>query len=203
MNDIRHAETGELLALRDGEGAAWTRDHVEACAACAAELFRLEQLRARLRALPAFTPPRDRFAAIASVARRETRGRRWRGVAGLATAAALAALTFVALRPGVDGTRSAERAVVERAALERAMTRSEVLEQTLKAVAPERRALSGDALRAAAELEDRLARIDAALAEPDGWQRQPDRVVDLWQERAGVLSALVDVHTTRVAMAGL
>ncbi len=198
MSDIRHGTTGELLALRDGEGAAWTKAHVETCVACAAELYRLEQMRARLKALPAFTPPRDRFAEIAFVARRETRARRVRGVVGLATAAALTALTFVALRPQAGVSLAGERA-----ALERAMTRSEVLEQTLKAVAPERRALAGDALRAAAELEDRLARIDAALAEPDGWQQQPDRVVTLWQERAGVLSALVDVHTTRVAMAGL
>jgi len=198
MSDIRHGTTEELLALRDGEGAAWTKEHVEACTACAAELYRLEQLRARLRALPTFAPPRDRFAEVAFVARRENRTRRLRGAVGLATAAALTALTFVALRPQSDGAQ-----VTERAALARAMTRSEVLEQTLKAVAPERRALAGDALRAAAELEDRLARIDAALAEPDGWTQQPDRVVTLWQERAGVLSALVDVHTTRVATAGL
>jgi hypothetical protein len=117
---------------------------------------------------------------------------------GLATAAALTALTFAALRPQAGASAASERA-----SLERAMARSEVLEQTLKAVAPERRALAGDALRAAAELEDRLARIDAALAEPDGWDVRPDRAVTLWQERAGVLSALVDVHTTRVAMAGL
>ena len=198
MNDIRHANTEELLALRDGEGLAWTKTHVETCAACGAALYRLEQMRARLRALPAFTPPRDRFAGIAFAARRESRLRRVRGAVGLATAATLAALTFLALRPGGDGAIARERA-----ALGRAMTRSEVLEQTLKAVAPERRALSGEALRAAAGLEDRLGRIDAALAEPDGWQQRPDRVVDLWQERAGVLSALVDVHTTRVAMAGL
>jgi len=198
MSGIRHADTEELLALRDGEGAAWTKEHIEGCAGCSAELFRLEQMRARLRALPVFTPPRDRFAAIASVARRETWSRRLRGAVGLATAAALAALTFLALRPGTDSGPASERA-----ALERAMARSEVLEQTLKAVEPERRALAGDALRAAADLEDRLARIDAALDEPDGWQERPDRVVDLWQERAGVLSALVDVHTTRVAMAGL
>jgi hypothetical protein len=155
-------------------------------------------MRARLRALPVFTPPRDRFAGIAFAARRESRLRRLRGAVGLATAAALTALTFLALRPAGDAAYATERA-----ALERAMTRSEVLEQTLKAVGPERRALAGDALRAAADLEDRLARIDAALAEPDGWEVRPDRAVDLWQERAGVLSALVDVHTTRVAMAGL
>ena len=198
MTDIRHATTEELLALRDGEGAMWAKAHVEGCAACRAELYALEQMRARLRALPAFAPPRDRFAGIAFAARRETRSRRLRGAVGLATAAALSALTFLALRPTGDGAFATERA-----ALERAMARSEVLEQTLKAVAPERRALAGDALRAAADLESRLARIDAALAEPDGWDTRPDRAVDLWQERAGVLSALVDVHTTRVAMAGL
>jgi len=29
MNGIRHANTEELLALRDGEAAAWTKEHVE------------------------------------------------------------------------------------------------------------------------------------------------------------------------------
>jgi len=59
MSEIRHGTTEELLALRDGEGSAWIRAHVAECRACAAELFRLEQMRARLKALPSFTPPRD------------------------------------------------------------------------------------------------------------------------------------------------
>ena len=193
----RHATIDELLALRDGEGSAWTRDHAAACPACSAELFRLEQVRARLKSLPAWTPPRDRWAAIATVAKRERRVRRISAVAGLAAAAGLVAITFAALRPHGD------TAATERATLDRAMARSQAFEQTLRSLSPETRALTGDAAAAVAELEDRLSRIDAQLGDPRAWQGSPGRAAGLWQQRAGVLSALVDVHVTRVAQAGL
>jgi hypothetical protein len=197
MTGNRHATTEELLALRDGEGSAWARAHLGACPACAGELYHLEQMRARLRALPGFTSPRDRWPAVAQVARAERRRRRVFGAAGLAVAASLAALTFAALRP------SSTAEVAQRAALERAMANSAAVEEMLKSLEPERRALPGDAAGAAAYLEDRLRSIDAALGEPGAWREAPNRVLDLWQERAGVLSALVDVHTARAALAGL
>ena len=197
MNDVRHTTTDELLALRDGEGAAFTREHVAACDDCSRELFRLEQMRARLKALPAFVSPRDRWPGIAVIAKRERRSRWMRSVAGLTAAAALTGLTFVALRP------APVNAAAEQAALDRAMVRSQALEQTLRAIGPERHALSSDAAQAIADLEDRLSRIDAQLGEPGSWRGRPGRAADLWQERAGVLGALVDVHSTRVAMAGL
>src|SRR5262249_55280983 len=153
MNDVRHADMEELLALRDGEGTAWAKAHVVACAECSAELYGLEQMRARLKALPTFSPPRDRWPIIAPAVRRERRQRFWRGAVGLATAAALTAVTFVAVRP------SNSTAVAERAALERAMARSQTMEQTLKAVDPDRRALTGEAAQAVAELQDQLSRI--------------------------------------------
>ena len=193
---IRHATLGELLALRDGEGTAWAKDHASACAACSSELFRLEQMRARLKALPTFSPPRDRWAAIAPVAKLERRARWVRSAIGLAAAAALTGLTFVALRPRTDS-------VTERVALDRAMARSQALEQTLHSLTPENRALPGDAAQAVAELEDRLSRIDAQLGDPSAFRGNIGRAADLWQQRAGVLSALVDVHVTRVAAAGL
>lgn len=196
MNAVRHATTGELLALRDGEGSGWAREHAASCPACSGELFRLEQMRARLKALPAFTPPRDRWAEIAVVAKRERRSRWARSVSGLAAAAALTALTFVALRPPAD-TASGQ------AALDRAMARSQALEQTLKALDPDYQALSGEAARAVAELEDRLTSIDARLGEPSAWTSRAGQAADLWQQRAGVLGALVDVHSTRLAAAGL
>ena len=198
MSDIRHATTEELLALRDGEGSAWTRDHAVSCEACSRELFRLEQLRAQLKALPVFDPPRDRWVTIAATARSERRSRWARGAAGMIAAAALTGLTFVALRPATVG-RSAEQT----ASLDRAMAHSRALEQTLKSLDPEHQALSGDAARVAAELQDRLSRIDIQLVEPGVWQGSSGRAAELWRQRAGVLDALVDVHTTRAAMAGL
>ncbi|MEK6769316.1 MAG: hypothetical protein AABY85_10065 [Gemmatimonadota bacterium] len=198
MSDIRHGTTEELLALRDGEGSAWTKAHVEECVACAGELYRLDQMRARLKALPTFTLPRDRWPVVATMARAERR-RRWvHGMVGLATAAALTLLTVVALRS--DGAAST---TAGRAALQRAMAQSAAMEQSLRDLSPESRALPGSAAGVVAELEDRLSSIDAELAEPGAWRADRNRVVGLWQNRAGVLSALVDVHTTRVALAGL
>ncbi len=195
MSGSRHATMDELLAQRDGEGSGWTAAHLTACAACDAELRRLEQLRARLRALPAYAPPRDRWPLVAAQARRERRQRWMRAAAGLATAAALTALTFVALRPPQTDVAA------ERAELERAMTRSQALEQALKSLGPEHRALNGEAAFAAAELQDRLRQLDVEIASPDLQRR--DQALNLWRERAGVLSALVDVHVTRAAAAGL
>ena len=192
----RHANIDELLALRDGEGSAWTKQHAGTCTACSAELFRLEQVRARLRSLPGFTPPRDRWAQIAPRAKKERRARWLRGFTGVAAAAALTGLTFLALQPKPANAAS------EQAALDRAMARSEALEQTLKSLNPERQALNGDAARVAAELEDHLAKIDAKLGNPSSWQGR-GQAADLWSERAGVLGALVDVHVSRAAMAGL
>ena len=197
MSEIRHGTTEELLALRDGEGSAWIRAHVAECRACAAELFRLEQMRARLKALPSFTAPRDRWAIVAAQAKRERRRRRMNGAVGLAAAAALAALSFVAMLPAAPDVAS------ERAALATAMARSQALEQTLRALTPAQRALGGDAASVVADLEERVSRLDAALGDPSTWRREPGRIVDLWQQRAGILSALVDVHETRAAVAGL
>lgn len=191
----RHANTEELLALRDGEASEWTKGHTGTCTACSAELFRLEQMRARLRSLPAFTPPRDRWAEIAATAKRERRVRWMRSASGIAAAVLLTALTAVALRPESSSAAS------DQAALDRAMARSQAYEQTLRALGPEREALSGDAARVVAELEDRLGRIDARLGRRDSWQGQGG--AGLWQERAGVLGALVDVRITRAASAGL
>lgn len=197
MSEMRHGTTEELLALRDGEGSAWARNHVAACAACAADLYRLEQMRAQLRALPVFVPPRDRWPVIAHAARRERR-RRWQsGAMGLAAAASLVGLLVVA----THGTRP-DRSEAE-SALKTAMAQSAAMERALQVLAPETRALSGARAGVVADLEDRLVRIDAALGDPSAWRWDPDQVIQLWRQRTGLLSALVDVHSARVAVAGL
>jgi hypothetical protein len=197
MNDERHAAAGDLLAVRDGEGSAWAKTHVESCVTCGAELYRLEQVRAQLRALPAFVPPRDRWSVVAERAKRERRQRRLSGAVGLAAAAALGGLLLVA----VQGTRP--DALEAQMTLRSAMARSQVMEQVLQGVDPDSRALGGDAAGAVVDLQRRLETIDARLGDPSQWGNDPDRQAQLWNERAGLLSALVDVHTTHVAYAGL
>jgi len=193
----RHATIDELLAVRDGEGTAWAKDHAGSCAVCAAELFGLEQLRARLKALPAYAPPRDRWPVIAAAAKLDRRRRWMRAAVGVAAAAVLTGLTFAVLSPRT-GTDAAARAN-----LDKAMAQSQALEQTLRALEPENRALTASAASAVAALEDQLSSIDAQLGDPKVWRSGSTRAADLWQQRAGVLSALVDVHVTRVASAGL
>ena len=198
MSEIRHGTMEELLALRDGEGggSAWVRGHVAACAACAAELERLEQVRSQLRALPPFAVPRDRWSAVRAsfvAERRRRRLVRWSGV--LAAAAALV-LTFAVLR-------HPQAISPEDVALQQAMAESATMEQVFQSLHPDRRALSGQTATVVAELEDQLAQVDASLNDTVAYRRDPEQVAALWKQRAGLLSALVDVHETRATIAGL
>jgi len=196
MSEERHGSGEELLALRDGEGSAWTREHVAACAACAAELERLEQVRARLRALPTFTPPRDVWPAVLQGARAERRRSRISAWSGVVAAAAVVVLAFTVLR-------HSSAVAPEDAALQQAMAESAAMEQMFQSLHPDRRALSGQAAGVVADLEDQLAQVDAALNDTTTWRSDPERVAGLWKQRAGLLSALVDVHQTRATVAGL
>jgi len=195
MSEQRHGTLEELLALRDGEGGAWVREHVALCAACAAELERLEQVRSQLKALPAFAPPRDRWLVIAQEARQERRRRRVSWSSGAVAAAAMLVLGFVVLRH--PGTASQD------AAVRQAMAESAAMEQVFRSLQPDARALTGRTAGVVADLEDRLAQVDAALNDPSAQQGDPGRVAQLWKQRAGLLSALVDVHETRATYAGL
>jgi hypothetical protein len=77
------------------------------------------------------------------------------------------------------------------------------MEQALKNVDPDARALTGATAGVVVDLQRRLEAIDTELGDPSGWGSDPGRQAQLWNERAGFLSALVDVHTTHVAYAGL
>jgi hypothetical protein len=196
MSETRHGTSEELLALRDGEGSAWAREHVPACAVCAAELQRLEQVRARLRALPSFAPPRDVWPVVLQGARAERRRSRISGWSGVVAAAAVVVLAFTVLR------HSAPPAP-EDVALQKAMAESAAMEQMFQSLHPDRRALNGQAAGVVADLEDQLSQVDAALNDTATWRSDPERVAGLWKQRAGLLSALVDVHQTRATVAGL
>jgi len=196
MSETRHGTSEELLALRDGEGSAWVRAHVAECPACAAELERLEQVRARLRALPSYAPPRDVWPVVLEATRRERRRRRWSAWSGIAAAAAVLVL-------GVAVMRHSKGPSPEDVALQKAMAESAAMEQMFEAMHPDRRTLSGQAASVVADLEDQLAQVDAALNDTVTWRGDPERVAGLWKQRAGLLSALVDVHETRASYAGL
>ncbi len=189
-----HASIDDLLAVRDGEGTQWAREHAEQCPSCAAELYRLEQTRARLKSLPSLTPPRDRWQLVMARAKRERRSRWIHSTIGLSAAAMLAAVTFVAVHPRAQSP-------ADHGGLETAMLQSRAMEATLRALAPDKRPLKGDAATVAADLEANLTKVDSQLNDPLAWRIQPEHVEQLWRERTGILSALVDVHQANATYA--
>ena len=201
---MTHLSMDALLSLRapgQEPGDAAARDHLERCPECRAELDRLHQRVARLKALPPLRPGRDRWPQVAGRLRAERTARRARigGLAGLATAAG------VALAVGVAPLLRSDDPVVGTVRLEEVMARSRALETALDRYDPESRVLDGRTAGIAAELEDRIARVDRELEMTELLERQArqDRLLRLWRERVGLLDALVDVHVTRASNVGL
>lgn len=203
---MTHLTMEQLLALREPDsepGTQTARDHLDLCPACQAELDRLHQRVARLRALPTLRPTRNRFTAVREelAADRRRRHARWAGLGGLALAASVA-LVAVALpdRAG-DGALAAGLANE----LTETISRSQQLERALVALEPEARVIDGRTSAIAGRLEDRLQLLDRELQAADRLDRQVrmQEQLKLWRERVGLLDALVDVHVTRASYAGL
>ncbi|HSM17197.1 MAG TPA: hypothetical protein VK845_09435 [Gemmatimonadales bacterium] len=202
---MTHLSMDQLLELRDGltePGGAAARDHLAQCPQCQAELERLHQRVAQLKALPTLTPPRDSWPAVRSrLVKARRRRYAWGGVGGLALAASIALVLL--LRPALPMPPSSSPNA--QAELEAAMLESRLLEQALTQYAPERRVTDGYTARVAAELEDRISALDQELQmtqmapAPEG-----DRaLLELWRQRVGLMDALVNVHLTRASNVGL
>jgi type II secretory pathway component PulM len=199
---MTHLSMEALLSLREpgtepGEAAA--REHLNECSVCQAELHRLDQRVARLKALPTLRPSRDRWPETAARFRADRLRRRTRrvGFAGLAVAASVAlALTVVDRPQPVEANPNQ---------INQAMERSQALESALSEYNPEARVLDGRTARIAQELEDRIALLDRQLemTELSPKQARDQELLQLWRERVGLLDALVDVHATRASNAGL
>jgi len=203
---MTHLTMEQLVALREPRtepGTHAAREHLDACPACRAELDRLHQRVARLRALPTLRPARDRFAAVRAqlVADRRQRNLRWAGLGGLALAASVA--LFMVVQPG-PAARSPAEAALSNELLE-TITRSQQLERALVAIDPENRVLDSRTAAITGRLEDRLQLVDRDL-QAAGLMNDQVRLREqlrLWRERVGLLDALVDVHVTRASYAGL
>ena len=200
---MSHLPMDALLSLRDPgvePGTATAREHLNQCPQCQAELDRLHQRVARLKALPPLRPGRDRWPETAARFRAERARRRTRfvGLSGLAAAASVA----LALSIGRDTTPAADPTNQQ---LQEAMVRSQALETALSALNPEARVLDGRTAGMAQELEDRIARVDRELEATELLRQQvrDQDLLRLWRERVGLLDALVDVHVTRASNAGL
>lgn len=215
---MNHLSMEQLLALREpgtepGDHAA--RAHLETCPRCRNELERLHQRVARLKALPPLRPHRDRWPSVRAKVEAERRARRLRraGVAGLVGLAAAASVAFgVVVRqnffPRPTGGAVAvapSPAASTTSQLNETMARSRALEQAIGRLDPDTRVLDGQTARAVQELEDRIAAVDRQLEvndliDPEAPSAQRLR---LWQERVGLLDALVDVHLTNARNVGL
>ena len=200
---MTHLSMDALLALREPgtePGTATAREHLDRCTECQLELDRVHQRVARLKALPALRPGRDRWPETAARVRAERRRQKTRliGFSGLAAAASFAlALAGPTVVPSTPKPNTQE--------LQQVMVRSQALESALSEINPEGRVIDGRTAQMAQELEDRIARVDRALevTELAPEQTNDQDLLQLWRERVGLLDALVDVHVTRASDAGL
>jgi hypothetical protein len=199
---MSHLSMDALLSLREPgvePGVASAREHLDQCSTCQAELDRLHQRVARLKALPTLRPGRDRWPETAARFRAERNRHRFRriGVAGLALAASVALAVTTFERPHPVETNPNQ--------ITEAMERSQALETALSEYNPDGRVLDGRTARIAQELEDRIALLDRQLemTELSPQQARDEELLRLWRERVGLLDALVDVHVTRASNAGL
>jgi hypothetical protein len=172
---------------------------VDECHFCQQELDLLYQRVSALRSLPAHRPPRDRWTVIREWAVRDRRGRTVRrvGIGTLALAAGIALLIGVRAVDFPIGAPSATDA--ELAAL---MTQSQALEATLRSYGTDGRVLSGRAAGIIADLEDRIALVDAGINQVSAGGGPPDQLIGLWQDRVDLMDALVSAHVTRAAYVG-
>jgi len=200
---MTHLSIDDLLSLRElgtEPGAAAAREHVNQCNQCQAELDRLHQRVARLKALPSLRPARDHWPETAARFRAERLRRRTRtaGLVALAIAASIAIVTGPLSTPGTSLVPTSTR-------ISQAMERSRALEDALSAFNPDGRMLDGRTAGMAQELEERIAQVDRELeaTELSRQQAHDDELLKLWRERVGLLDALVDVHVTRASHAGL
>lgn len=195
---LRHCTIGELLEVRDGEGSAAARAHVEECEACGAEVDRLHQRAAALRALPLHSPPRDRWPAVREAVVSARHRRRWSYAswAGLTAAAGLALFVGANTAP-----RTALRATApdEIASL---VQESQQLEQVLQSYARPGRVINGGSAAAIAELEDRIAIIDVGIDRAQVQAASHETVADLWRRRVDLMDRLVNTHIQQVTYLG-
>ena len=155
-----HLSMEQLLAVRDGDRSepvlAGAHRHLADCATCQAELNRLHQRTARLRALATMTPGRDQFPAVKARLHWEQSHTRQRRLATLGLSIAACFLIAVVGRhlmapPTLDAEQQ----------LETAMSNSQLLEQRLRDWKPDSRVLDGATAEVVMQLEDKIAALDA------------------------------------------
>ena len=191
-----HCTMDELLAIRDGQGSQGALRHLDECDECCNELELLHQRVAALKALPSLRPPRDRWSVVRDEVLAQ-RARTRRRFGGWLTAAAAAS---VALAIGLGGLVTP--AAQEPDPLAELVSEAQMLERALRTMRPETRVLTGRIAGAVAALADRLEFLDVRVEQARMQRLSRERVIVLWQERVGLMDALVNVHARPVILIG-
>ena len=191
-----HCTMDELLAIRDGQGSQGALRHLDECDGCCNELELLHQRVAALKALPSLRPPRDRWSVVRDEVLAQ-RARTRRRFGGWLTAAAAAS---VALAIGLGDLVTP--AAQEPDPLAELVSEAQLLERALRTMRPETRVLTGRMAGAVAAVEDRLELLDVRFEQARVQRLSRERVIVLWQERVGLMDALVNVHARPVILIG-
>lgn len=199
---MTHLTMDLLLTLREPlsePGNATAREHLQECAVCQAELERLHQRVARLKALPSLHPTRDGWPGVAARVRAE----RWRrrsqvaAVVGLAMAASLAITVVTRMKSSPAEPVATQAAIQEE--IHQAKAQSRMMEDALRSYDPSARVVDGRTTAYAQALEEKIAKVDRAIEVAQLAQQPAEEERRLWQERVKLLGALVNVHVTRAS----
>lgn len=201
-----HLSMDLLLTMREPlsePGNAAAREHLHDCPACQAELTRLHQRVARLKALPSLQPMRDGWPDVAARFRAE-RWRRRSQVAtfvGLAMAASLAVTVVTRIKdaPKAEPVAAAQQTAAIREEIHQAKAQSRLMEDALRSYDPSSRVVDGRTNAYAQALEERIAKVDRAIEVAQLAQHSPEEERQLWLERVRLLGDLVNVHVTRAS----
>ena len=191
-----HCTMDELLAIRDGEGSQAASRHLDECDECSHELDLLHQRVAALKAMPTLSAPRDRWSVVRDevLAGRAKKRRQLVGWLGAAAAAS------VMLTLGVG--QLVVPAAVEPDPLVQLVNEAQSLEQALRVLRPELRVMNGRVATAVAALEDRLFALDVRFGRVRQRRASREQLIRLWEERVGLMGALVEVHRAPVKYVG-
>lgn len=196
---LRHLTIAELLALQEGEGTAAARAHLESCEDCRVELERAYQRSAALKALPSYSPPRDRWPALRDQLVAERRHRRWVRTRWVGLAAAAIIVGVLGVRAVPDTGAPAGLADREVAAL---VEESQELESMLASFQRPGRVVNGATAATIAALEDRIAAIDVGIERGQAYAVPSNSMADLWRERVVLMDQLVTTHVRQVRYVG-
>ena len=191
-----HCTMDELLAIRDGEGSQAASRHLDECDECSHELDLLHQRVAALKTMPTLNPPRDRWSVVRDevLAGRAKKRRQFVGWLGAAAAASVM-LTLGVGQLVVSAAREPDP-------LAELVNEAQSLEQALRVFRPESRVMSGRVATAVAALEDRLFALEVRFGRAQQRRASREQFIRLWEERVGLMGALVEVRRAPVTYVG-